>query len=104
MSQLEPEDPQHAGQPQDGAADSDSPGAAGPGAAGPDAAGRDAAGPDAAGPDAAGPDAAPTATSPARAALDELDGLADKPVAEHPGVYQRVHAQLQDALSDIDDT
>jgi hypothetical protein len=43
------------------------------------------------------------AESPVRAALTELDALAEKPVAEHPGVYQRVHSQLQNALSDIDD-
>jgi hypothetical protein len=39
------------------------------------------------------------AESPVRAALTELDALAEKPVAEHPGV----HSQLQNALSDIDD-
>jgi hypothetical protein len=41
--------------------------------------------------------AAPTAPAAA------LDGLADLPLAEHPAVYERIHAQLQDALADIDD-
>jgi hypothetical protein len=35
--------------------------------------------------------------------LDALDGLAERPVHEHAAVYERVHAQLQDALSEIDD-
>jgi hypothetical protein len=33
----------------------------------------------------------------------ELDGLADLDLAEHPDVYQRIHADLQSALSAIDD-
>lgn len=41
--------------------------------------------------------------SPIQGALAELDALAALPVAEHPAVYQRVHAELQSALSDIDD-
>ena len=49
------------------------------------------------------PEAPAVAESPGRAALAELAELAEKPVAEHPGVYQRVHSQLQGALNDIDD-
>jgi hypothetical protein len=46
---------------------------------------------------------ASAAGAPVRAALAELDALADAPVAEHPAVYQRVHGVLQNALSAIDD-
>lgn len=45
----------------------------------------------------------PAAGLPIRAAVSELDALADAPVAEHPAVYQRVHGALQGALSAIDD-
>ncbi|MCW2657717.1 MAG: hypothetical protein JWR06_1910 [Jatrophihabitans sp.] len=38
-----------------------------------------------------------------RAAVDLLDTLRDRPLAEHPDVYQRIHAELQGALMDIDD-
>ena len=53
-------------------------------------------------PDPAVPDPL-DADSPVQAALAELDALGEQPVAEHPAVYQRVHSQLQSALSDIDD-
>ena len=43
------------------------------------------------------------AESPARAVVGELDTLAQQPVAEHPRVYERIHAELQSALSAIDD-
>jgi hypothetical protein len=33
------------------------------------------------------------------AALDGLDGLADRPLAEHVEAYERVHAALGDALA-----
>jgi hypothetical protein len=41
-------------------------------------------------------------SSPVVAAAQELDSLAGQPLAEHPDVYERVHAALQDALADID--
>jgi hypothetical protein len=40
---------------------------------------------------------------PISAALAELDQLADLELSEHPGVYQRIHAELQAALTAIDD-
>lgn len=43
------------------------------------------------------------ADSPVAAALAELDTLSDRELAEHPDVYQRIHAELQSALSAIDD-
>jgi hypothetical protein len=33
----------------------------------------------------------------------ELDGLADLDLADHPDVYQRIHAELQSALAAVDD-
>jgi hypothetical protein len=36
-------------------------------------------------------------------ALRRLDELADRPVAEHVGVYDDAHRQLQDALADLDE-
>jgi hypothetical protein len=33
-------------------------------------------------------------------ALGELDGLADRPLAEHVEVFERVHAALGEALAD----
>jgi hypothetical protein len=36
-------------------------------------------------------------------ALRRLDQLADRPVAEHVGVYDDAHRQLQDALADLDE-
>jgi hypothetical protein len=35
--------------------------------------------------------------------LAVLDKLADRPPHEHAPVYEQVHAQLQSALSEIDD-
>jgi len=35
--------------------------------------------------------------------LAVLDGLAERPPHEHAAVYEQVHAQLQSALSEIDD-
>jgi hypothetical protein len=37
------------------------------------------------------------------AALAPLDSLADRPLAEHPDVYQSIHRTLQDALAEIND-
>ena len=37
------------------------------------------------------------------AAVRELDTVAQRPLAEHPDAFARVHAGLQQALSDIDD-
>lgn len=34
---------------------------------------------------------------------DEFAELAGRPLAEHPEVYERIHAQLREALSGIDD-
>ena len=35
--------------------------------------------------------------------LTVLDGLGERPPHEHVAVYEQVHAQLQHALSEIDD-
>jgi hypothetical protein len=43
-----------------------------------------------------------TPETPVAAALRELDTLADRELAEHPDVYQRIHAELQAALTTID--
>jgi hypothetical protein len=59
------------------------------------------AGPAAAQPDAAG--AAPGGSPSVAAALAELDSVADRALAEHPAVFERVHEQLNAALSAIDD-
>jgi hypothetical protein len=37
------------------------------------------------------------------AALELLDGLDDKPVAEHVDVFDQVHRSLQDALATLDE-
>lgn len=42
-------------------------------------------------------------TSAVDRALEELDRLAERDLAEHPDVYQRIHADLRDALAAIDD-
>lgn len=34
--------------------------------------------------------------------LTELDELAQRPLGEHAAVYERLHAQLQGALNEID--
>jgi len=44
----------------------------------------------------------PAAASPVAAALAELDTLPERELAEHPEVYQRIHAELQSALATID--
>jgi hypothetical protein len=41
--------------------------------------------------------------SPVAAAMSELDQLAELDVSEHPAVYQRIHSELQSALTSIDD-
>ena len=41
--------------------------------------------------------------SPLAEATAELDRLPDVDIAEHPDVYQRIHVDLQSALSAIDD-
>jgi hypothetical protein len=41
--------------------------------------------------------------SPLAAGLQELDRLPSLDLAEHPDVYQRIHAELQGALAAIDD-
>jgi hypothetical protein len=35
-------------------------------------------------------------------ALGKLDGLAELPVAEHPAVFEQVHARLRDVLDELD--
>ena len=65
------------------------------------------AGPESGVPDAAGPDrlAAPAArTGEPRvdAALGRLDELADRPVSEHPAVFEHVHARLSEVLGELD--
>ena len=44
----------------------------------------------------------PSVASRAAAALAELDTLPQRELAEHPEVYQRIHAELQSALATID--
>jgi hypothetical protein len=47
---------------------------------------------------------APEPSSPqARRALNELAGLADLDLIDQPDAYQRIHLELQDALTSIDD-
>jgi hypothetical protein len=41
--------------------------------------------------------------SPISAAMRELDTIGDRDLAEHPDVYQRIHTELQAALTTIDD-
>jgi hypothetical protein len=46
--------------------------------------------------------ATPDEVDPVRAvdrAIAELDGLADRPLAEHVAVFERIHAVLGDALA-----
>lgn len=60
-------------------------------------------------PDAPAP--APSPGGPAAAAstpavpetLALLETLAERPLSEHPDVYQRAHSRLQQALTEIDD-
>ena len=40
--------------------------------------------------------------SPVRAAVGLLEGLQDRPVAEHVAVFDAVHQALQDALATLD--
>jgi hypothetical protein len=40
--------------------------------------------------------------TPVASALRELDTLGDRELGEHPDVYQRIHAELQSALTAID--
>jgi hypothetical protein len=56
-----------------------------------------------AGASGAGASAAGTVSSPVMAAMRELDTIADRDLAEHPDVYQRIHTELQTALTTIDD-
>jgi hypothetical protein len=42
----------------------------------------------------------PTPEEAVEAALGALDGLADRPLAEHVAVFEQVHAALGAALSD----
>jgi len=37
------------------------------------------------------------------AAITLLERLPDRPLAEHPDVYQQIHTHLQHALADIND-
>lgn len=50
--------------------------------------------------------AAATATEPALARIDEavraLDDIAQRPLDEHPELYQQVHGRLQAELAEID--
>jgi hypothetical protein len=39
-----------------------------------------------------------------RGQLAELDGIEERPLAEHAERYDRVHAELQAALTEIDGT
>jgi hypothetical protein len=48
------------------------------------------------------PVAPPAADTPVARAVRELDTLDDRELAEHPDVYQRIHAELQSALATID--
>jgi hypothetical protein len=43
------------------------------------------------------------AAEPVAPAVAELDNLPELDLAEHPDVYERIHAELQGALSAIDD-
>jgi hypothetical protein len=40
---------------------------------------------------------------PVADAMAELDGLSALDLTEHPALYQRIHTELQSALSAIDD-
>jgi hypothetical protein len=48
-------------------------------------------------------DGSPAEDSPVAGALAELDTLADRDLAEHPEVFDRIHAELYAALTAIDD-
>jgi hypothetical protein len=55
-------------------------------------------------------DAARQAEDPAQAvvadlreAAAELPGLADRPLEDHVGVYERLHARMQSALRGVED-
>jgi hypothetical protein len=37
------------------------------------------------------------------ARLRDLDSLRERPLSEHPELYQQLHAELQGALADVDD-
>ena len=50
-----------------------------------------------------GSSAAPNTVASMVPDLAVLDGLDERPPHEHAAVYERVHAQLQNALSEIDD-
>lgn len=52
-------------------------------------------------PGAAAEQAAPITTRVADA-VRSLDDVAERPLAEHADLYQRVHAELQSALAEID--
>ena len=41
--------------------------------------------------------------SPVADAIAELDTLAERDLAEHPEVFERIHGELQSALRTIDD-
>ena len=45
----------------------------------------------------------PTGDPRVDAAVAELESLPDRPVEEHPAVYEGVHQQLQAALADVPD-
>ena len=62
----------------------------------------DAETPEAEAPDAENPDAnSPAdADSPVGTAMRRLDGLGDRPVEEHPEVYEEVHTVLRRSLDD----
>jgi hypothetical protein len=45
---------------------------------------------------------APAADTPVARAVRELDTLDARELAEHPDVYQHIHAELQSALATID--
>ena len=47
--------------------------------------------------------AAAPGESPVAGALAELDTLAERDLADHPEVFERIHGQLHAALSAIDD-
>ena len=53
--------------------------------------------------DQAGRDPRPGMARAAVPAADLLDTVADLPLDRHPDVYERVHAELRSALTDIND-
>lgn len=57
--------------------------------------------------DVSGPAESDTAGSepgPVSRTLQELDRLPGLDLAEHPALYQRIHAELNDALASIDES